>query len=99
MVYIFELQYTLALSFTLDKVSTVCISVWVFEQRVAIEKVIFEVSCILISIFVGENPWFHLWEREIALKFFSIAKVKDASALEVIVDELANVVISCCFVY
>ena len=99
MVYVLELEYTLALSFTFHKVPTISISVRVLKQRIAIEKVIFEVSSILISIFVSENPWLHLWELELALEFFTIAKVKDASALEMIVDELANVVISCSFIY
>ena len=99
MVYILKLENTLALSFTFHKVPTVGISVRVLEQWIAIEEIIFEVSSILISIFVSENPCLHLWERELALEFFTIAEVKDSSALEMIIDELALVVISCSFVY
>ena len=59
----------------------------------SVAEVIFEVTSVFISVLESENSSLHLRQLKFAFKLLAIAEVEDTSALEVIVDKLALVVV------
>ena len=93
-----DLENSVSVPLAFLEIATVCVSVSVLHQRVAVEEVVLKVSGILVPVLVGEHACSHLRVLELSVELLTIAECENACSVDLIVLELALVGVTSGFV-